>query len=174
MKRGIRALGVVVLLAAAAGAAWRWWPRAAVPQGPRLELAWKGALNGSASLPVEITWCPGKQIGLIEAVSHDTGFLAVLHEGDELAAVPHPVFIPEMTGVPKPWAHAAFRAVRDTNPPIIERYVSQNGKFELTGSATQLAGTFQMVMRWPGRPDTIAVTGRFGPTPAVARTAGCD
>ncbi len=137
-----------------------------------MHLTWEGMQVGSASLPTAFTWCPGQRLGILEAVSNDTGMVIVLHEREQLQAGNRNVIPADTDGALPPWATAGFRVARDS---LLLGFSAQYGSITLTGSmADGFGGTMELTLRRPGRQDSVVVTGRFDPTPVVGRTAGCE
>ncbi len=139
--------------------------------GPRMQITWDGAQTGSASLPMDFTWCPGQRMGILEAISNDTGMVIVFHEAEQLQAGKRNIIPPDTHGALPPWATAGFRVARDT---MLLGFSSQYGSVTLTGSMTDgFGGTMELTLRRPGKQDSVQVTGHFDPTPVVGRTTGC-
>lgn len=168
--------GIVVVLAAAGGATW-WFLRGGAPVAStagRITLTWAGTFRGAASLPATVNWCPGKRIAIIEAVSHDTGFMVVLHERDSLVKGYHAVLPHEfMATGPRPAAVASLRWPQDSATLVGFRGVQ--GKLELAPAAGRISGTFEFQARQPGaKPESLLVTGSFAGLAVESRAAGCD
>ncbi len=138
-----------------------------------LEVEWRGAFRGRATLPARITWCPITRLGTLEAISHDTGLLVSLRERDTLTLGVHPVLSPDLGGdLPLPAAVASLRWVRDT--ATILGFRGQSGAVDLEAvSRSLITGSFDIAMQRAFRSDTLRVRGNFRDLPVVATAVGC-
>ncbi len=178
MNRG-RVAAVVGLVAAVAGGAW--WLRNRSPGVPiggvaanSVTLGWKGALEGSTTLPATVNWCPGSRVAIIEALSNDTGFVLVIHAADSLAKGTLSVLPAEFItspGSPRPVAASALRWPADT--AVLAGYRGQTGLLELVPAAGTISGTFTIRMQPPMSQDTISLTGAFRNLKVESRAVGC-
>lgn len=138
-----------------------------------VELEWRGAFRGRATLPARLTWCPITRIGTLEAISNDTGLLISLRERDSLTRGVHPVLSPDLGGeLPLPAAVASLRWVRDTATILGFRGQSGAVDLEAIGGATA-TGSFDIAMQRAFRSDTLRVRGNFRALPVVATAVGC-
>jgi hypothetical protein len=178
MKRS-RVVAVVLWLAAVGGTGW--WLRTrstGVPLGGvaanSVTLGWKGALEGTATLPATVNWCPGSRVAIIEALSNDTGFILVIHAADSLAKGTLSVLPAEFItspGSPRPVAASGLRWPADT--ATLAGYRGQTGLLELVPAAGTISGTFTIRMQPPMSQDTISLTGAFRNLPVESRAVGC-
>lgn len=142
-----------------------------VPDG-QLQLEWRGAFRGQASLPAQLQWCPITRHGTLEAISNDTGMLVLLRERDSLSTGIHPILAPELGGdLPLPSAVASLRWVRDTG--TILGFQGQYGAVDIEAIGTTASGSFDIGMRRAFRADTVRVRGNFRNIPVVATAVGC-
>lgn len=142
-----------------------------IPEG-QLQVEWRGAFRGQATLPAQLQWCPITRIGTLEAISNDTGLLVSLRERDSLSTGIHPILAPELGGdLPLPSAVASLRWVRDTG--TILGFQGQHGAVDIEGVGATASGSFDIGMRRAFRADTLRVRGNFRNIPVVATAVGC-
>jgi hypothetical protein len=142
-----------------------------IPDG-QLQLEWRGAFRGQATLPAQLQWCPITRLGTLEAISNDTGMLVSLRERDSLSTGIHPILAPELGGeLPLPSAVASLRWVRDTG--TIVGFQGQHGAVDIEAVGTTASGSFDIGMRRAFRADTVRVRGNFRNIPVVATAVGC-
>jgi hypothetical protein len=165
-------LAVVILGAAGWFASARLFGRGAVGVAPgHLRLHWLGDPVASAVLPAKVTWCPSTRLGLLEAVSSDTGLVIVLYEQDSISAGPHPVFSPALgAGMPRPGATLAVRWVRDS---ILVGFRSEAGSVRVQTRGGLVSGSFDGKLRLAAGMDSLLVSGEFRGVPVVTTAVGC-
>jgi hypothetical protein len=173
-------VAVTVVLGVAIGTG-TWWYRTRTPGAPlggvaanSVTLGWKGALEGSTTLPATVNWCPGSRVAIIEALSNDTGFVLVIHAADSLAKGTMSVLPFEFIaspGSPRPVASSGLRWPADT--AILAGYRGQTGLLELVPTAGTISGTFTIRMQPPMSQDTISLTGAFRNLKVESRAVGC-
>lgn len=171
-RRGWAVLvGVAVLLGGATAVGRTLMRPSGIPEG-QLQVEWRGAFRGRATLPAQLQWCPITRVGTLEAISNDTGMLVLLRERDSIGTGVHPILAPEIGGdIPLPSAVASLRWVRDTG--TILGFQGQYGAVDIEAIGATASGSFDIGMRRAFRADTVRVRGNFRNIPVVATAVGC-
>ena len=171
-RRGwIGLVAVAVMLGGGTAVARSLLDSTGIPDG-HLQVEWRGAFRGQATLPAQLQWCPITRLGTLEAISNDTGMLVSLRERDSLITGIHPILAPELGGdLPLPSAVASLRWVRDTG--TILGFQGQYGAVDIESVGATASGSFDIGMRRAFRGDTVRVRGNFRSIPVVATAVGC-
>jgi hypothetical protein len=169
--------GLLVALALAGGAWWRFGRGGTGGFGAKsaqLSVKWRGRYQGSMALPATLDWCPVTRIGVLEAVSGDSGVAIVLYEKDALSSGPHPLLVPEVAAAgPRPAASAAMRWMRLQPDSAVTGFRSDGGTLRITITGGNASGDINAHMRSAVNADTLIIQGTFTNVPVVATAKGC-
>ncbi len=177
MKRGGRLLVLLIVILALGGAGW-WWVRGGASAlggtSAELTMSWNGKYQGSMSSPATLNWCPVTRIGVLEAVSGDSGLAIILYERDSLTSGPHPLFSPEVAvGAAKPGASAVMRWVRTHPDTGVTGFRTSSGTVRIQFTGGKASGDINARMRSVTTADSITIQGLFRNVPVVATAKGC-
>jgi hypothetical protein len=174
LKRGI----VVAVLLIAAGAAWWLYGRGALGgsiDAGDVTMQWRGTYHGQLTLKGRVTWCPVTRVGILQAVSGDTGVMIVFYERDSLAAGPHPVAAPaQAPAATRPTATAALRWLYSGKDTVLAAFRSETGSMQVRRGPGTISGDLSARMRPMTGFDTLVVRGEFRDLPIVTTAVGCS
>ena len=169
--------GGVFAIACLVGA-WLWMRRDAGgslrASAGTLVVEWRGNLRGRMELPARLDWCPVTRVGVLEAVSGDSGVAIVLYERNALTAGSHPVLTSEVAATaPRPAAAAAIRWVRRERDTALAGFRATSGTVGVTLAPGTISGSLDSRMRSVGGTDSLIVRAAFRGVPVVATAVGC-
>ena len=170
---------VAGLIVAGSGVAWFLLQRQArgplKPVPASLAVEWRGRTRGRMVLPARINWCPVTRVGVLEAVSGDSGVGIVLYERDAMSNVAHPVVGPDLAAsAPRPGATLAMRWMRFEPDTTLAGYRSVSGTIQLRVGSGKASGDVNARLRSLTGPDTLVVHGIFQDVPIVSTAVGCS
>lgn len=170
-------VGAAALLGIAAGGWWFFGRDAGGvlrAKSGQLAVRWRGKYPGTMTLPATLNWCPVTRVGVLEAVSGDSGAALVLYERDSLSAGPHLVVSPDLSAsASKPGASFVIRWVRMRPDTAVAGFRSESGTVRIQFAAGLATGDINARMRAANGSDTLVVQGVFTAVPVVATAKGC-
>lgn len=179
MTRGAKlgGAGGVLIIAFAVGA-WLWMRRdvggSLRASAGSLVVEWRGNLRGRMELPAQLNWCPVTRVGVLEAVSGDSGVAIVLYERNALTAGPHPVLPSEVAATAaRPAAAAAMRWVRRGRDTALAGFRATSGTVGVTLVSGTISGSLDSRMHSVSGTDSLMVRAAFRGVPVVATAVGC-
>jgi len=175
-SRALLLLGVLGVLAAGAVLFARRSGHAQTsdPTAAHLAVDWRGTFRGRLTLPARINWCPVTRVGLLEAISGDSGLAIVLYEREALTGAPHPVTSPDLAGAAqRPAATVALRWLRIAADTQLALFRSQGGVVHLQFRDGKASGDVTARMQALTTTDTLVVHGVFKEVPVVTTAVGC-
>lgn len=139
-----------------------------------LTVRWRGKYQGTATLPATLNWCPVTRVGVLEAMSGDTGAVLVLYERDSLTAGPHAAVSPELSAAtPRPGATFVMRWVRTRPDTAMTGFRSEGGTARIQFAGGTASGDINVRMRAVTTPDTLVMQGVFTKVPVLTTAKGC-
>lgn len=171
-----RAIGALVVLVAAGAAAWWRFGGGLGGAGTTAELTlrWRGSYAGRVTLPATLNWCPVTHIGVLQAMSGDSGLAVVVYERDALSSGPRSLVAPELAPtLPRPTATAAFRWLRMAPDTAVAGFRADGGVLRLQLSNGIASGDLNAHLRSVTNNDTLIVQGTFRGVPVVTTARGC-
>ncbi|MGH7593341.1 MAG: hypothetical protein ACRELE_05755 [Gemmatimonadales bacterium] len=140
-----------------------------------LAIEWRGKYPGRMVLPAQLNWCPVTRVGVLEAVSGDSGVAIVLFEHEALTAATHPVFSHEFAATaPRPAATAAVRWMRLAKDTALAGFRSLSGAVKVQLAPGKISGDINARMQSVAGFDTLVVRGIFRDVPVVTTSIGCS
>ena len=137
-------------------------------------MTWRGKYRGTMVLPATLHWCPVSRIGVLEAISGDSGIMVALYERDSLTAAVHPVVAGDAATAPRPGAAVALRWMRFEPDTGLSIFRSTIGTARLTLVAGKASGRiFTPRMQSVTGNDTLRLQASFREVPVVTTAAGC-
>lgn len=176
MKRA-RLAGAVVVVLALAGGGWWFFSRSAIAgnaNSAALTVQWRGRIQGVMTLPATLNWCPVTRVGVLEAISGDSGVVLVLYEQDSLTGGAHTLVAPDLGAMaPKPGASFVMRWLRTRPDTAVAGFRSETGTARLQLAGGKASGDVNASMRSVTGTDTLVVQGTFSGVPMVTTAKGC-
>ena len=162
----------IIVLALAAGA-WRMFGRGTT-RGAELVVSWRGKLAGTMTLPATLNWCPVTRVGVLEAMSGDSGVALLLYERDSLTPGPHTMVSPDASGAaPKPTASFVMRWLRSGSDTALAGFRSESGTTRIQFVGGKASGDINARMRSVVGVDSVVVQASFSGVPVVTTAKGC-
>ena len=164
---------------AALAVAGGWWffgrGRAhASPDSARISVRLRGRYPGSMVLPATINWCPVTRVGVLEAVSGDSGIAVVLYERDSITAGPHAVVGSDAAAAgAKPAATMVMRWMHLSPDTAVSGFRAETGTVRMQMVRGVASGDINVRMRSYTGSDTLQVQGTFTAVPVVTSAKGC-
>lgn len=180
MTRGAKlaVTGTIVLLVAVVLAGWLWTRRRAgssLRAGTgSLVVEWRGSFHGRMELPAQLNWCPVTRVGVLEAVSGDSGVAIVLYERNALTGGSHPILASAVAATaPRPVAVAAMRWIRLERDTALAGFRATSGTVGVHLVPGKISGTLDARMHSVSGTDSLVVRAAFRGVPVVATAVGC-
>ena len=177
MKAARLMIGSVVVLALAGGG---WWFFGGGKSGGGMTsngdftVKWRGKEAGAMTLPATLNWCPITRVGVLEAISGDSGIAVVLYEVESLTNGPHTVVSPDMGATaPKPGASFVMRWIRIKPDTVVVGFRSETGTARIQIARGMASGDINARMRAVTGTDTLVAQGSFRGVPVVTTAKGC-
>ena len=168
-----RTVTIAILVLALASSGWWFFGRGS-GRGAELSVRWRGKSAGAMTFPATLNWCPVTRIGVLEALSGDSGVALLLYERDSLTAGPHPVVGPDLsTAAPKPAASVVMRWLRMSPDTALTGFRSESGTVRVQFAGSKASGDINVRMRGVQGTDTLVVTGTFTAVPVATTAKGC-
>lgn len=176
-RRGVAAIAVVVVIGLVAG--WGWWHhRAASPpitSPAHLAVKWQGRHPGRMTFAAALHWCPVTRVGVLEAISGDSGMVVAVFERNSLTSGAFALLPPTADSAVRPRATVALRWMRIDKDSVLEQFVTGSGALHLQLSGSLASGTVsaRLYAAAPAAHDSIAVQGVFRDVPVLTTATGC-
>ena len=171
--RIVRAVIIFIVVLALAAGAWQMFGRGSA-RGAELVVSWRGKSPGSMTLPATLNWCPVTRVGVLEAMSGDSGVALLLYERDSLTAGPHTVVSPDMSGAaPKPAASFVMRWLLSSSDSGLAGFRSESGTARIQFAGGKASGDINTRMRSVVGMDSSVVQATFSGVPVVTTAKGC-